>query len=184
VAGRASFFLMRCLGHERSGPPPTHNLYPHKEFRMIGFVKALGVVKTAAAIAAISAAAVVTTQMALPAAANLGQAHASAGAANASPATTPATGKDVTAITARLDANQARLLATLEGVLARLEANPDVNAKAIAAVKAAIERIESGDVGLSRAAQAVASAGPPASPAPSHPSATDHPSASSHPGQP
>ncbi len=162
---------------------------------MIGLLKALGIVKSAIAITALTAATTfAASQVVLPAVSNGGQAHASAGAANAvnttlttnKPATNPdvSTGKDTTALVSRLTANETRLVANLESVLSRLEANPNVNEHAKAAIQAVLTRLQ-GDVGLNRAIQAVQGQhpNPPAggtqqtlpSQAQNHPTPTDHP---------
>jgi hypothetical protein len=152
---------------------------------MIGLLKALGVVKTTAAVAALSAATALGAQAALPAAANLGQSHATARAANATTpdVTDPSTRKDVAAIQAQLAANKARLLATLNAVLTRLQANPNVNPHATAALQKVIGMIDSGNTGLNRANAAVGGAGGSGhSTLPAQ--AQHHPTPGSHPGKP
>lgn len=149
---------------------------------MVGLLKAMGVVKAALAVGTLTAVtAFAATQVSLPAASDDGQAHASAAAANS-----VQTGKDVTTVTDRLATNKARLLATLDDVLGRLEANAHVNAHAIDALTKVIDRITNGDTGLNRASDAVANGGalsdhPTAN---DHPSGSDHPSAGDHPGRP
>lgn len=164
---------------------------------MIGLLKALGVVKAATAVAVLTT---VTTfaaaQVVLPAASNGGQAHAAAAAANADSANRPspnhsaalqaATGQDTAAVVALLQANEARLVSNLESVLARLEANPNVNEHAKTALESVLQRLQNGDTGLNRAQQAVqgqAPTGPAAAPS-LPPQANGHPTASSHPGKP
>ncbi|HEX8939772.1 MAG TPA: hypothetical protein VF763_06375 [Candidatus Limnocylindrales bacterium] len=174
---------------------------------MFGLLKALGVVKAAAAVTVLTAATTfAATQVVLPAASSGGQSHAAAGGAAAlatqhpalaapDAAAAAAAGKDVASLQARLLANQDRLLETLQDVLARLQADPNVNQHAVAALENVIKRIESGDTGLSRASQAVAGSQPkgPSGTAPSlppqaqatlPPQALDHPTATDHPGRP
>jgi hypothetical protein len=157
---------------------------------MIGLIKALGVVKTAAAVTALTAATALGAQAVLPTASDQGQAHASAAAANAQNANANDTsaGKDIAAIQARLAANEARLLDTLNKVLAKLQANPNANEHAIAALQKVIAQIQNGGVGLNRASDVVgngAAAGPAApTQAKDHPDANNHPGPDNHPGKP
>lgn len=162
---------------------------------MIGLLKALGLVKAAIAVTALTTVtAFAATQVVLPAASNAGQAHAAAAAANATdhpspnPSAAPqaANGQDTAAVVAILQANEARLVSNLESVLARLEANPNVNQHAKTALESVLQRIQNGDTGLNRAQQAVqgqAPTGPAAAPS-LPPQASGHPTASSHPGKP
>lgn len=162
---------------------------------MIGLLKALGLVKSVAAVAVLTTATAFAAQAALPTVSDPGQAHAAAAAANANQhAVTPdlpdpanaASGKDVAAIQTRLAANKARLLEKLEAVLARLEANPKVNAHATDALKKVIERITNGDTGLNRATNAIDSQGGPDTPGqPTLPSqAQNHPGPGNPPSHP
>ncbi|HLY35635.1 MAG TPA: hypothetical protein VKU35_02885, partial [Candidatus Limnocylindria bacterium] len=77
-------------------------------------------------------------------------------------------------VTDQLAANKTRLLATLNAVLTRLEANAHVNSHATDALTKVIDRITNGDTGLNRASSAVTNGG----------GSSDHPSASNHPAQP
>ena len=179
---------------------------------MLGLIKALGVAKTVAAVTLLTAATALGAQTALPAVASFGQSHASGGQANATTnavhrdatsgqdesagtdsttgqdetaGTDATTGQDVAAIQARLAANKARLLATLESVLARLEAN-NVNSHAIAAIQKHIDALDatSGTTGLDRASAAVGRAhGAPDGTTGTF-SAGDHPTPGNHPGRP
>lgn len=172
---------------------------------MLGLLKALGIAKSAIAIGALTATTTfAATQVVLPAASATGQGHATAGAANATVQTGPAaapdvsTGKDVQALVERLAANKARLVANLESVLTALEANPNVNEHAKAAIQSVLDRLETGDTGLNRATQAVQGTNPNApagtgQTAPNPPSqaqgtlpsqAQGHPTATDHPGKP
>jgi hypothetical protein len=114
----------------------------------------------------------------LPSAADEGQARAAAGAANGQgeqgqadehPAENTADGQS-TALD-QLAANQDRLFATLDDVLARLSDNDNVPDAATDAIQAVIDRL-GGDIGLNRAMDAVGgNTGAPALPE----AATDHP---------
>jgi hypothetical protein len=138
---------------------------------MLGLLKAMGVVKAALAIGTLTAVtAFAATQVSLPAASDGGQAHASAAASNAE---APGSGKAAT-VADQLAANKTRLLATLNAVLARLQANTHVNSHATDAIQKVIDRITNSDTGLNRASAAVTNGG----------GSSDHPSASNHPGQP
>ena len=100
----------------------------------------------------------------LPTAADGGQARAEAGSANGQGeehanehANQNAGGQgsqDKAAVMEQLAANQARLLATLNDVLARLGANDNVPQAATDALQTVIDRL-GGDVGLNRAMDAV-----------------------------
>ncbi|MGH2467840.1 MAG: hypothetical protein ACRDGL_08955, partial [Candidatus Limnocylindrales bacterium] len=78
------------------------------------------------------------------------------------------------AVVTRLQANEARLLTTLEGVLARLQANPNANDHAVTALTNVIARAQAADHGLDRAATSVAAAR--TRPATTHPDSSTRPS--------
>ncbi len=93
---------------------------------------------------------------------------------------------DAAAIQARLAANGARLLATLEAVIARLQATAKANAHAVAAVQKHVDALKAGASGLDRASKAVGGAGGSGHPTKSTlpAPAQDHPGPGSHPGKP
>ena len=99
---------------------------------------------------------------------------------------TAAGGPDVAAVQARLAANEARLIATLEAVVARIQANAKASAQAAAAIQKHVDKLTAGDSGLDRAAAAVGGAGGSASATkPTLPDkAKDHPGPGNHPGKP
>ncbi len=132
---------------------------------MTGLLHALTVVKSALAIAALSVSLTL---------AGAGTATPAAPGSQPTPAASPKSA-DVATI---LAANEARLLDVLETVAKKLEANPNVNEHAKAALEKLIAKIESGKSGLDRAAAAIAGdhAAPSLPPqAADHPTATDHP---------
>jgi hypothetical protein len=110
----------------------------------------------------------------LPSAADEGQARAAAGAANGQGEQGQAgenTGDGQSTALDQLAENQARLLATLDDVLARLSDNDNVPDAATNAIQAVIDRL-GGDIGLNRAMDAVGgNTGAPDLPE----AATDHP---------
>ena len=144
---------------------------------MLGLLKALGVVKSVVAVTALTvipavAAAAASNALVAPDAVSTGAPDAAAIEAR------------LAANKARLAANKARLLTTLEGVLTRLQANPKVNAHAIAALKARIAVLTGDTAGLDHASSAVGGAGGSGAAPTLPPQATDHPGPGSHPGQP
>jgi hypothetical protein len=176
---------------------------------VIGLIKAAGVVKAAVAVTVLTTATALGAQAVLPDAASQGQAHAAAGAANASTqgidhatagagnassqgqdhaAAGPAnasSGLDTTGIEDKLAANKARLLATLETVLAKLQANTNVNSHAMAAIQKHIDALNAGTSGLDRAATAVGTGGSGNAVTPTLPDpAQNHPGPGDHPSQP
>jgi hypothetical protein len=79
---------------------------------------------------------------------------------DATPAAPPSakddsSGRDIAAFATRLAANEARLLATLKSVLARLQATAKANAHAIAAIQKHVDALAAGETGLDRASKAV-----------------------------
>lgn len=102
------------------------------------------------------------------------------------PGATDAASKDVAAIGARLAANEARLIATLEAVVAKLQANAKVNAHAVAAIQKHVDALKAGNSGLDRASKAVGGAGGSGNATkPTKPSqAQDHPTPGDHPSKP
>jgi hypothetical protein len=78
------------------------------------------------------------------------------------------------------------IVATLDGVLARLQANPKVNAHATDALQKVVHRITNGDTGLNGATNAVGGqGGPDTSGQPTLPSqAQNHPGPGKLPGHP
>jgi hypothetical protein len=159
---------------------------------MFGLVKALGVVKGAAAVTVLTAVvAAGAVQATLPSQSANGQAHATAGAANGQssqnngPSTQGDTQKpDTQAVTDQLAANQQRLLANLNAVLQRLT-DAGANQHAIDALTKVIDKLTNDDIGLNRAQEAVSNqgGGPPA-PVPASSAGTDHPTSTNHPGRP
>ena len=95
------------------------------------------------------------------------------------------TNKDVAAIQARLLANETRLIATLEAVVARLQANAKANAHAVAAIQKHVDALKAGDSGLNRAAEAVGKTDKATTAKPTLPDkAANHPTPGNHPGKP
>jgi hypothetical protein len=84
-------------------------------------------------------------------------------------------------VASQLDDNAARLMATLDDAISRLQEN-EANQAAIDAVTAVRDAVAAGDHGLGTAAAAVAAV--PVSSSTDHPSASDHPDSSTHPGRP
>lgn len=102
----------------------------------------------------------------------------------------PTAGADAahTAVIATLQANETRLLTTLNGVISRLQANGNANDHAITALTNLVNKIDTQSMGLDKAQSAIDAAGSnaPGSPAaPSMPTlppqASGHPSPPSHP---
>ncbi|HEX5465245.1 MAG TPA: hypothetical protein VFW92_01085 [Candidatus Limnocylindrales bacterium] len=108
---------------------------------------------------------------------------------SASPAGSPAADDAHAAVLATLEANEARLRATLQGVRDKLVANGHANDHALAALAKLLDRIDSQQMGLDKARSAIESAGSgqasgTPSPHPTHslpPQAMDHPTPPAHP---
>ena len=155
-------------------------------------LKPLLTAKLALALTLVAGTGVLAAQVALPGAADPAAAAASAnGIETANQAPTGPDGEAPTGqesaaerlaeVVTQLDDNAARLLATLDDAIARLQEN-GANQAAIDAVSAVRDSVQAGDHGLGTAAEAVANA--PAGNAQAAAWAGNRPDAANHPSRP